>query len=63
MCMHGGISRDIESFDQVLTLPKPTDIPDTGIIADLMWNDPDDDVKDWEDNERGCGYVFGKKPL
>jgi serine/threonine-protein phosphatase PP1 catalytic subunit len=20
-------------------------------------------VKDWEENERGCGYVFGKKQL
>jgi len=29
----------------------------------LLWNDPDDDANGWEDNERGCGMVFGKKQL
>ena len=63
MCMHGGISKDMHSFEQVESLPKPTDVPDQGIIADLLWNDPDDDVRDWEENERGCGWVFGRKQL
>jgi len=29
----------------------------------LLWNDPDEDVRDWEENERGCGWVFGRKQL
>ena len=59
--MHGGISKDMVSFDYVENIPKPTDVPDEGLVADLLWNDPDDDVNDWEANERGCGQVFGKK--
>ena len=55
MCMHGGISREMQSFDQVLNLPKPADVPDVGLVADLLWNDPDEEVNDWEENERGCG--------
>jgi len=63
MCMHGGISKDIKSIDQIEKLPKPCDVPDAGIVADLLWNDPDEDCKDWEENERGCGWVFGYKSL
>ena len=63
MCMHGGISREMTSFDQIEAIQKPLDVPDGGLIADLLWNDPDEDCREWEENERGCGYVFGKKPL
>lgn len=28
MCMHGGISKDMSSFEQVSQIPKPTDVPD-----------------------------------
>lgn len=59
--MHGGISRDVGSFDQIAAIQKPTDVPDYGLVADLLWNDPDDDINDWEENERGCGQIFGKK--
>lgn len=61
--MHGGISKDIIGFEQIEQLQKPTDIPDSGLVADLLWNDPDDEARDWEENERGCGYVFGRKQL
>ena len=37
----------MHSFEQVENLPKPTDVPDSGIVADLLWNDPDDDVRTW----------------
>ena len=47
MCMHGGISKEMQNFQQIEALPKPTDIHDFGLIADLLWNDPDDDVNDW----------------
>ena len=33
------------------------------MIADLLWKDPDEDARDWEENERGCGFVFGRKQL
>lgn len=55
MCMHGGISKEMASFNQVENITKPCDVPDVGLIADLLWNDPDEDAVDWEENERGCG--------
>ena len=44
-------------------MPKPTDVPEKGVIADLLWNDPDEVIDSWEDNERGCGYIFGRTQL
>jgi serine/threonine-protein phosphatase PP1 catalytic subunit len=28
MCMHGGISKEMSSFEQVEKIPRPTDVPD-----------------------------------
>ena len=46
LCMHGGISKDMQSFEQIEKIQKPTDVPDVGIIADLLWNDPDEDARE-----------------
>ena len=53
----------MHSITQIQEITKPTDVPDNGLVADLLWNDPDEDVRGWEENERGCGFVFGKKQL
>lgn len=58
--MHGGISKEMSSFDDVQKIPRPTDVPDEGLVAELLWNDPDEDTNKWEDNERGCGKIFGR---
>ncbi|KAJ7293559.1 phosphoprotein phosphatase PPZ [Mycena rebaudengoi] len=39
---------------------RPTDVPDYGLLNDLLWSDPSDTALDWEDNERGVSYCFGK---
>ena len=38
---------------------RPTDVPDNGLLCDLLWSDPDKDVQGWGDNERGVSFVFG----
>ena len=55
MCMHGGISPSMESFKNIDNLARPLEIPSEGLVADLLWNDPDDETKEWGENERGCG--------
>jgi serine/threonine-protein phosphatase PP1 catalytic subunit len=58
-CMHGGISPELRSFDQIRNMRRPTDVPDIGLLCDLMWSDPDPDARGWEDNDRGVSFVFG----
>jgi len=62
-CMHGGISPDLHSMKQVLSLPRPTDIPDSGLLCDLLWADPDEKTKGYADNDRGISVTFGPDAL
>jgi len=59
MCMHGGLSPSLESFDQILALRRPTDVPDEGLMCDLLWADPDESMRGWCPNGRGVSWVFG----
>jgi len=59
LCMHGGLSPDLTSIDQIRKIQRPVNIPEEGVLCDLLWSDPDKDVNGWGDNERGVSYVFG----
>merc|ERR1719393_925706 len=59
MCMHAGLSPELNSMDQISRLQRPTDVPDTGIICDLLWGDPEKDITGWAENDRGVSWVFG----
>jgi serine/threonine-protein phosphatase PP1 catalytic subunit len=58
-CVHGGLSPEHNSMDQIRQIKRPTDIPDEGILCDLLWSDPDRDVSGWGENDRGVSYIFG----
>lgn len=38
---------------------RPTDVPDQGLLCDLLWSDPDKDVLGWGENDRGVSFTFG----
>lgn len=61
ICMHGGLSPDLTNLEQITRIMRPTEVPDEGLICDLLWSDPDKDIKGWAENERGVSYVFGQE--
>lgn len=58
-CSHGGISPELNSFKQLKSIKRPTEIPDQGLICDLLWSDPDETVIGWGQNDRGVSFTFG----
>ena len=59
LCMHGGLSPELERLQQIAELHRPCDVPDVGLMCDLLWSDPDTGVNGWAENDRGVSFVFG----
>jgi len=54
MCMHGGLSPQLESFEQIHKIVRPIEVPDQGnccaylgLLCDLLWSDPEKDMTGW----------------
>ena len=61
LCMHGGLSPDLKSINNITEIQRPTDIPDTGLLCDLLWNDTDKEATEYDENDRGVSVIFGEK--
>lgn len=62
-CTHGGLSPDLEDFSQIQNIQRPTDIPDEGLLCDLLWSDPHKNIENWIGNDRGVSWMFGKNAV
>ena len=63
LCMHGGLSPNLLKIEQIRQIKRPNEIPDKGLVCDMLWSDPDQFVNGWGENERGVSFVFGKDIL
>lgn len=57
-CLHGGLSPDLSTIDDIRLLNRKQEVPHSGAICDLLWSDPEE-KEGWGVSPRGAGYVFG----
>ena len=60
LCMHGGLSPFLKSLNDIKKIIRPTEIPDKGILCDILWSDPDINAYGWDPSPRGISYVYNQ---
>ncbi|RKF54715.1 Serine/threonine-protein phosphatase ppe1 [Erysiphe neolycopersici] len=60
LCVHGGLSPEIRTVDQLRVVARAQEIPHEGAFCDLVWSDPEE-VETWAVSPRGAGWLFGDK--
>ena len=60
LCVHGGLSPEIRTLDQVRVVARAQEIPHEGAFCDLVWSDPED-IDTWAVSPRGAGWLFGDR--
>ncbi|KAJ3416978.1 3',5'-cyclic-nucleotide phosphodiesterase (PDEase) (3':5'-CNP) [Chytridiales sp. JEL 0842] len=65
LCIHGGLSPELNTLDDIKNINRFRETPTHGLMCDLMWADPLEDFGQERTNEffvhngvRGCSYFF-----
>jgi serine/threonine-protein phosphatase PP1 catalytic subunit len=61
-CVHGGLSPRLEGLHQIKAIQRPLEVPTSGLVADMLWSDPDSHVAEFAPSYRGATFVFGLTP-
>jgi serine/threonine-protein phosphatase 4 catalytic subunit len=60
VCIHGGLSPNFDTLDEIRRIDRKREVPHEGPMADIMWSDPDETISGWGISPRGAGYLFGE---
>jgi serine/threonine-protein phosphatase PP1 catalytic subunit len=60
LCLHGGLSPDLQTLAQLKQIRRQEiyNIPESGLVCDLTWSDPDKLAEAWSPSDRGVSYLF-----
>ena len=61
--VHGGLSPELEDVEQLQNIKRPIDVPEKGLLHDILWSVPDENAPGWGKNKRGEGRTFNEKVL
>lgn len=58
-CAHAGLSPQLYDLDLIIDIERPIEVPQHGLLCDILWSDPDAHATGWEPSDRGVSYRFG----
>ena len=58
-CVHGGLSPSIETIEDIQNYDRVQETPQEGVLCDLLWTDPEENIPSWGQAPKGSGYFFG----
>ncbi|GAA6051127.1 hypothetical protein JCM3770_004728 [Rhodotorula araucariae] len=65
LCIHGGLSPELNTLDDLRTINRFREPPTHGLMCDILWADPLEEFGNEKNNEgfvhnhvRGCSYFF-----
>ncbi|OHT09730.1 Serine/threonine-protein phosphatase PP1-2 [Tritrichomonas foetus] len=62
-CVHGGLSPNLTTMEQITELELPIKTYDPEFVADIVWSDPSKDKEMYTRSNRGTGVTFGVSAL
>ncbi|KAH0793864.1 Ser/Thr protein phosphatase [Histomonas meleagridis] len=62
-CVHGGITPELTTLEDIESLTRPMLISDSPISNGILWSDPRMDIEDFKPNDRGAGCFFNAANL
>ncbi|KAI0297356.1 Metallo-dependent phosphatase-like protein [Russula brevipes] len=70
LCIHGGISPELHTIDDIRKLDRFREPPTSGLMCDILWSDPIEDFGQERGTEnfvhnhvRGCSYFYTYKAV
>ncbi|EAX93499.1 Ser/Thr protein phosphatase, putative [Trichomonas vaginalis G3] len=61
--VHGGLSPKVTLMETIDLMDRQDELLSSGALCDLCWSDPDNDIENWRENERGAGWIFGARQV
>ena len=62
-CIHGGLSPEFKKIEEINKIDRKKDILNEGIISDLVWSDPSEEIMEYSPEEKGVGQYYGEKAV